>query len=485
MTEAPVLVRADAISKWFGATRALRNASVEVRAGEIHALVGANGSGKSTLVKILSHAVSPDAGSVAMPDSHTALGTVHQNLGLFDDGTVRENVCGVLAERLLSPARETKVVTQVFGQLGVAIPGDALVRELPVDQQAFVAVARALVRMGNSRAGVLVVDEVTSVLRGSAARRFADVLFRLRSRGIGILLVSHDIDEVLELADRVTVLVDGAVRAVQPARGLDRQALIEMMTGSALIDSAELNTPAERDSEPVLRVAGLGGDLVHELDLEVHAGEIVGVIGVPGSGYDETPYLLAGAGSERRRGRVTIGGRVIDSPSAFAIAGGALIPADRNRTALVRTATVLENFMLGHRGGYGRWALRSPKQEHATVKEAVRTFDVKCEGPNASVTSLSGGNQQKLLLARSLQTRPGLLVVHEPTQGVDVRARADLLVHMHKAVAEHGLAVVYVCGDLDEVWENAHRVLVVRRGTKVAEVSTASATQEAIHHYLY
>lgn len=486
MSDRPVLLRADGVSKWFGVTRALRDASVEVRAGETHALVGANGSGKSTLVKILASAVSADDGSVTMPDAHTALGTVHQNLGLFDDGTVRENVCGVLAERLLSAGRENKVVAQVFRQLGVTIPGDALVRELPIDQQAFVAVARALVKMGDAPTAVLIVDEVTSVLRGSAAQRFAEVLFRLRSRGIGILLVSHDIDEILELADRITVLVDGAVRAVQSARELDRQALIEMMTGAAVIDAAELSTPPQGAGEAVLRAAGLGGDLVHELDLEVYPGEIVGVIGVPGSGYDETPYLLAGGGSEHRRGRVTLGGRVIDSPSAFAVAGGGLIPADRNRTALVRTGSVLENFMLGHRGGYGRWGLRSPRQENATVKDAVRTFGVKCEGPGASITSLSGGNQQKLVLARCLQAKPGLLIVHEPTQGVDVRARADLLAQMHKAVAERDLAVVYVCGDLDEVWENSHRVVVMRRGTKVAEVSTASAAaKDSVHHYLY
>ena len=491
LVDAQVLLRADGISKWFGATRALRDAFVEVRAGEIHALVGSNGSGKSTLVKILAGAIEADAGTVTMPDPDAALGTVHQSLGLFDNGTVRENVCGVLAERLLSPAREANVVAQVFAQLGIAIPDDVLVRELPIDQQAFVAVARALVRMGDALGGVLVVDEVTSVLRGPAAQRFAEVLFRLRERGIGILLVSHDIDEILELANRVTVLVDGAVRAVQPARGLDRQALIEMMTGAAVIEAASLNTLAPDAGDPVLRVTGLGGDLIHELDLEVHAGEIVGVIGVPGSGYDETPYLLAGGGSEHRRGKVTLGGRVIDSPSAFAAAGGALIPADRNRTALVRSASVLENFMLGHLGGLGhfgglgRWGFRSPRQERLTVREAVRTFGVKCEGPGAPVTTLSGGNQQKLILARCLQVKPGLLVVHEPTQGVDVRARADLLAHMHKAVAERGLVVVYVCGDLDEVWENAHRVIVVRRGTKVAETSTASGAKDAVHHYLY
>lgn len=485
MSDAQVLLRADDLSKWFGATRALREASVEVRAGEIHALVGANGSGKSTVVKILAGAVSPDAGSVTRPDPLTALGTVHQNLGLFLDATVRENVCGGLTERLLRASRERRGLTRIFEQIGVAIPGEVPVRQLPIDQQAFVAVARALAKMGDAPSAVLIVDEVTSVLRGSAAKRFAEVLTRLRAQGIGVLLVSHDIDEILELADRVTVLVDGAVRAVESAKGLGRQELIEMMTGSAVLEAQSAVTPEPADGDAVLQARGLGGDLLHDLDLDVAAGEIVGVIGVPGSGYDETPYLLAGAGSERRRGRVLIGGRRIDRPSDFALAGGSLIPADRNRTALVHAGSVLENFMLGHRGGQGSRGLLSPRRERAAVNGAVSTFGVKCEGPSAPITSLSGGNQQKLILARCLQTQPGLLVVHEPTQGVDVRARADLLAHIHKAAATRGLAVVYVCGDLNEVWENAHRVVVVRRGSKVADVPTANASMDAIHHYLY
>jgi ribose transport system ATP-binding protein len=485
MSDAPVLLRADDLSKWFGATRALREASVEVRAGEIHALVGANGSGKSTVVRILAGAVSPDSGSVTRPDPLTALGTVHQNLGLFQDATVRENVCGGLAGRVLLAGRERRSLSRIFEQIGVAIPGEVPVRQLPIDQQAFVAVARALAKMGDAPSAVLIVDEVTSVLRGSAAKRFAEVLTRLRTQGIGVLIVSHDIDEILELADRVTVLVDGAVRAVESAKGLGRQELIEMMTGSAVLEAQNAGTPEPADGDAVLQARGLGGDLLHDLDLDVSAGEIVGVIGVPGSGYDETPYLLAGAGSERRRGRVLVGGQPVDSPSAFARAGGSLIPADRNRTALVHAASVLENFMLGHRGGQGSRGLLSPRRERAAVNGAGSTFGVKCEGPSAPVTSLSGGNQQKLILARCLEAQPGLLVVHEPTQGVDVRARADLLAHIHKAAVTRGLAVVYVCGDLNEVWENAHRVVVVRRGTKVADVQTANGSMDVVHHYLY
>lgn len=486
MTDGPVLLHAEGLDKWFGATHALQKASVEVRAGEIHALVGANGSGKSTVVKILSNAIPADNGRVSMPNADTALGAIHQNLGLFEEGTVRENVCGVLHDWLLSAAKEKQLVERVFKQLGVEIPLDVAVRQLPIDQKAFVAVARALATMGDAPRAVLIVDEVTSVLRGSAAQRFAAVLRRLRSQGTGILLVSHDLDEVLGLADRVSVIVDGSVQAVEEARTLDRRALVKLMTGGAAIEVPELAAATEKSSGgAVLTVQGLSGELLEDFDLRVETGEIVGVIGVPGSGYDEMPYLLVGSGAERHQGSVRIHGRNVDSPSAFARAGGSLISADRNRTALVHSGSVLENFMLTHRGGFGRVALRHPRHEQRRVRTAVLAFGVKCESPVAPISSLSGGNQQKLILARCLEAEPGLLVVHEPTQGVDVRARADLLAHIHRASAERGLAVVYVCGDLNELWENVHKVVVVRRGRKVAEVPTDSTSKDMVNQLLY
>jgi ABC-type sugar transport system ATPase subunit len=484
MTEPEVLLCADDLSKWFGATHALRGVSLEVRAGEIHALAGANGSGKSTLVKILSGAYGADGGRIVATPG-LVIGTVHQNLSLFGEATVRENVCGVLPAQLLSTARESRIVERLFDQLGVAIPIDTKLQELPIDQQAFVAVARALALTADAPGAVLIVDEVTSVLRGEAAERFAGVLRRLRERGLGIVLVSHDLDEVLGLADRITVITDGSVRAVEESSNLDRGRLIELMTGVPVDAVVSTATDAAQERATVLSVSGLVGDLVHDVDLEVRAGEVVALIGVPGSGYDELPYLIAGAGAERRGGTVELGGRPVRSPGAFAERGGRLIPADRGRTALVGTGSVLENYLLGHRGGHGRWGLRQGRRERWLAQEALRRYGVKCAGIHAPITSLSGGNQQKLIMGRCLDAAPALLVVHEPTQGVDVRARAELLAHMHRAVEERGLGVLYVCGDLNEVWDNAHRVVVIRRGRKVGEADVAGTAKESIHQLLY
>lgn len=485
MSEPRVLLTAEGLSKWFGATYALRGVSFDVRAGEIHAIVGANGSGKSTLVKILSGAYPPDRGQITAGTAGLIIGTVHQNLSLFGEATVRENICGVIPARMLSAAREIAVVKRLLGQLGLAIPLAAKVQELPIDQQAFVAVARALARTQDAPGAVLIVDEVTSVLRGQAATRFAEVLGRLRDRGIGIVLVSHDLDEVLGLADRVTIITDGSVRAVEEAASLDRRRLIELMTGGSVEAAGVAEAEGAASRAVVLSVTGLSGDLLHEFDLEVRSGEVVGLIGVPGSGYDEAPYLITGAGAGRRSGEVRLSGRAVHSPGAFAAHGGRLIPADRGRTALVSAGTVLENFMLGHQGGHARWGLRQARRERQLAEAAVARYGVKCAGIAAPITSLSGGNQQKLIMARCLEASPAVLVVHEPTQGVDVRARAELLAHMHRAVAERGLGVVYVCGDLDEVWDNAHRVVVVRRGRKVGEAEVGTTAKESVHQLLY
>lgn len=482
-SDGQVMLRATGLSKWFGATRALFGVSFDVRAGEVHALVGANGSGKSTLVKVLSGALKPDRGEVAMVGEGLAVGTVHQNLGLFAEGTVRENICGSLTRRVLSPAREDRLVASLLDQLGVSIPVGALAQELPVVEQALVATARA---MAGASGAVLIVDEVTSVLRGEAAERFTAVLRRLRDQGTGIVLVSHDLDEVLGLADRITVVVDGSVCAVEHAADLDRPALVELMTGHPPgMPQTVTARPDNSARDTVLRVSGLTGAHVHGLDFEIRAGEVLGVIGMPGSGYDEVPYLVAGAASPDRRGRVHLAGRSVADPTDFARAGGRIVPADRGRTALVRSGTVLENFMLDHQGGRGRWGLRQAGAERSAVGSAVHRYGVKCEAITSPITSLSGGNQQKLIMARCLDARPKLLIVHEPTQGVDIQTRADLLGHMHKAVADHATGVLYVCGDLAETWENCHRIIVLRRGVLGGEVVVAEGARESVHQMLY
>lgn len=490
----PPLLEVRDVSKWFGATRALREVSLDIRAGEIHALVGANGSGKSTLVKIISGVLRPDFGEVAgtreageHAGSHTSsvvVGTVHQELGLFGEATVAENMFAMQHGAFLSPKQEQGAAQAVLDQVGASFSGDRKVLDLPIDEQALVAVARALVAMRHSKRAVLVVDEVTSVLRGNSAKRFLAALRRLRNVGVGIVFVSHELDEVLELADRITIIRDGAVRAVVEPGEVGRDQLIELMTGGTV--PAAPSTPSERvaRSKVVLAVKHLGGDFVSGLSFDVHAGEILGLTGVAGSGYDLVPYLIVGSVGPRS-GEVRIDQRSVATPSQFARWGGRIIPADRNRMAIVPSATVLENYLLDNVAGRARFGISRVRRERASAASAVQSYGVKCSSIHAPVSSLSGGNQQKLILARCIDARPRLLVLHEPTQGVDVHARTELLALMQAAVADLQMAVLYVSGDLEEVWQNCHRVAVVRQGSVTGHVVPGHDEMATAHQLMY
>jgi ribose transport system ATP-binding protein len=480
------LLSVRSLSKWFGATRALSDVSLDVQAGEILALVGANGSGKSTLIRILSGVTRPDmgevSGSVDYVSGRPAVGSVHQVLGLFDEGTVVENICAVQQGAILHSASEHAAAREILSQVGAHIALDRKVADLPVDQKALVAVARALFAMRDARRAVLVVDEVTSVLRGAAGHRFVSALHRLRGFGVGIVFVSHELDEVLGLADRIVVLRDGAVCAEARPQEMRREQLIELMTGVLSEGSPVRNDRTRAGGLPVLRVDHLHGATVVDVSFELRAGEIVGLTGVTGSGYDDIPYLIAGT-TRPRFGSVTLDGHAVSTPHELAQRGGRFIPADRNHRALSPAGSVLENYLFDHKCGVSRFGLTRRRRERLLVEQALRTYGVKCDSIDSPVTSLSGGNQQKLVLARCIDAAPRLLVVHEPTQGVDVHARADLLALLRGAVERLGVAVLYACADLEELWQNCHRVIVVRRGRIMGEV-VPGVDQIAVAHGL-
>ena len=482
------LLSVRSVSKWFGATRALCDVSLDVRAGEILALVGANGSGKSTLIKILSGVARPDMGEVTGAADHapdrTAVGTVHQVLGLFDEGSVVENICATQRGSLLHAASEEAIARGILDQVGANIPLDRKVADLSIDQKAVVAVGRALFAMRDATRAVLVVDEVTSVLRGAAGRRFVEALRRLRDFGVGIVFVSHELDEVLGLADRIIVLRDGSVRAEVRPGEVQRQQLIELMTGGLAQIVSAVEGRDGNDSPPVLRVHHLHGSTLVDASFEVRSGEIVGLTGVAGSGYEDIPYLLAGCLGPRF-GRVTLDGHEVATPHQLARRGGRFVPADRNSRALSPAGSVLENYLFDHRSGVSRFGLTRRRHERSLAERAIRKYGVKCGSIDSPITSLSGGNQQKLVLARCLDAEPRLLVVHEPTQGVDVHARSDLLALLHDAVAHRGVGVLYVCADLEELWQNCHRVIVVRRGTVIGEVVPGVDDVAVAHGLMY
>ncbi len=291
-----------------------------------------------------------------------AVGTVHQELGLFGEGTVVENVFALQEGSFLSSRVEETVARDILGQVGARFPIDRKVADLPGDEQAMVAVARALFAMRHAKRAVLVVDEVTSILRGAAAQRFVDSLRRLRGLGVGIVFVSHELDEVLGLADRIAVLRDGTVRAVLGAYEVRRERLIELMTGGVAPVDITSEARDQRLSGVVLAVEHLHGATVDDVSFEVRSGEIVGLTGVAGSGYDDVPYLIAGSVGPRS-GTVTLDGRAVATPPELAARGGRVIPADRNHRAIVPAGTVLENYLLDHKAGFSRFGLSRRRHE--------------------------------------------------------------------------------------------------------------------------
>lgn len=473
--DASAALRVENVSKRFGSTQALRDVSFEVTRGEVHALLGHNGSGKSTLVKMVSGLLSPDEGTVTIGSGSgdgIRVGIVHQDLGLCPDATVLENCCmgGYTAgSRFLRWSVERRNLAPVLESLAVDFTVDTLVRDLSPADRAIVAIARALRGPdGSARPDLLILDEATARLRGPDAEKVLATARRVASLGGGVLIVTHHMSEVLEAGDRATVLANGAVVGTVEVSQTDENTLLEMVSGRQLAAlRTSVSASSARESEPVLVVDELSGQFVHDVSFAAYPGEILGIVGATGAGFEELPYLICGA-SHRESGSITVDGTPLHGRSVVESRrlGVGLVPADRLAQGLHAGASVRENLSPLVRTAHRVRGLVTPGREREWAAGACREYQVKAAGPDVPVSALSGGNQQKVLLARALEHQPRLLLLHEPTQGVDEATRRDLLAHV-RAVADRGAAVIYVSADIDEVAGAADRVLVVREGQVV------------------
>jgi ribose transport system ATP-binding protein len=492
------------LSKSFGASRALDDVSMLVEPGEIHGLVGENGSGKSTLVKVLSGYHAPDPGGSLLLDGQPVglpvrpaaarrfgLSVVHQDLGLIDSFSVAENMrVGVFQARRFSRAiswrQERERARLALAELGADIDPEAPVIGLTQAERAEVAIARALQHHELGR-GLVMFDESTRALPPEPRRHFHSLLADVVARGGSVLLVSHQLDEVLEHTDRVTVLRDGQVVAAGVStRELTEHELIRLMLGRELTAAVRTRRRAPVSFPPLARIENLSGELAREVNLTIGAGEVVGVTGLLGSGFEELPYLLAGA-RRAQTGTVSIGDQVIElsrpSLTRLLAAGVALVPERRERDGLAFSETVVDNITLPRVQARSRGALmRSGWQ----LQEASRVIDelaVRPPDPRISVGHLSGGNQQKVLLGKWLCGEAKLFLLHEPTQGVDVGARRDIEAAIERA-AQRGSAVLLAGMDASELASLCHRVIVIREGRASGEVS-GEITPERIIDAVY
>ncbi|HEX4290957.1 MAG TPA: sugar ABC transporter ATP-binding protein [Trebonia sp.] len=491
------------LSKTFGSARVLRNIDLQIAPGELHGLVGQNGCGKSTLVKILSGIYTPDSGaSIAVDGRRLALpvqpmdaraagvAVVHQNLGLVDDRTVWENVrlgrykaAGRLTRRIDGRA-EKEAVEQVLARLGKThLNVTDKVGGLTSEDRAAVAIARAM-QDYHSGSGLIIFDESTRALTKSARSQFFEMVRGVIDSGASVLLISHQLEEIVEVTDRVTVLRDGAViEAGIATKATDEAGLTRLMLGRHMVVHSRVDSHATSDSAAVVRRLTVRS--VKGFDLDLKKGEIVGLTGLVGSGAVAVAEAVGGA-REARSGTLTVAGREISlkqrrgSTEDFIAAGVAYVAEARLEQGLAAELSVSDNLTLPRvrsQGGRMRIGGRWQAEETAAM---ISKLDIRPPDPRKAVGTLSGGNAQKVLLGKWLAGKPELLVLHEPTQAVDVGARQDIITAIRDAAAA-GCGVLVASVDAADLAVLCDRVIVFRDGQVTAEL-TGNLNQDDIIH---
>jgi len=468
------------IAKRYGVVRAIRHADIAVASGSVHALVGENGAGKSTLIKILSGAVTADAGEISFDGARVriadtadaiALGvaTVYQEPQLFAELTVSENI--FLGRELRAgpridwAAQHAKVV-ELLDLLGVpARDATAPVGELSIAEQQQVSIAKALA--GDAK--LLILDEPSAILTDSEIDVLFGVIRRLKASGVAIIYISHRLDELFRIADEVTVMRDGATVGTYPIAELTVRQIAELMVGGTMDE--QRSPRAVPDAPPRLELHGLGlAGKFHDVDLSVRPGEIVGLYGLVGSGVAEIAHTVYGI-EPATSGEIRVGGRAVrpSSPRHAQRLGIALLPADRKRQGMFAFQPIAFNISVGHLGLLSRFAVWMDRaRERSVARALIDRLAVKTPSERAPIGAMSGGNAQKVVLARQLVERPDVLVLAEPTQGVDVGAKEEIH-RIIDSLAAEGTAVLVVTSDLPEALRIADRLLVVRGGTTIAE----------------
>jgi len=498
------------VSMDFGAGKVLDDVSLELRDGEVHGLIGENGCGKSTLIKILAGFHTPIAGTLEVggqevplplaPAQFRDLGMhfVHQDLGLVPSLTATENlfvdaIARGLPLRTLSPAAWRARAAETFAAFDLEIDPDALVSQLTPTECARLAIVRAVHEMREAgfgrdgRSGLLVLDEPTVFLPREGRDQLYALVREVAAADAAVLFVSHDLDEVQLLTDRVTVLRDGRLIDTFRTREASSRELVSALIGGELQEFESHPRPRARETRPALTVRDVTGEGVDGVGFDVHPGEIVGLTGLLGSGFDALPYLLTGA-VRAQRGEIGLGGRThalgAMTPRAALAAGLAFVPGDRKRLGSAPQLSVADNMMLLR---LGEFAVRGVMRDGALSREAARlaeAYDIRPRDTTVAYGSLSGGNQQKALIAKWLQSSPPVLLIHEPTQGVDVGARQQVFEVLDEA-AGRGTAVVVASSDNEQLAQVCHRVLVLSGGRVGEELTGDDVDKHRISEAVY
>ena len=487
----------DGISKAFGGAKALSEVSFRVSPGEVHCLAGENGSGKSTLIKIMSGVETPDSGSIILGDKHfTSLNpreavaqgvqVIFQDFSLIPNLSVAENIAlstSLQEKRKLSnPKRNREIAAAALDRIGVSIDLDELVRNIPVSSKQLVAIARAI----NQGVKLLFMDEATTAL----TRKEIDVLFRvvqgLSDQGVATVFVSHKLDEVKEIADSITVIRNGVLVTSGDMKDFDRKSIAVAMTGTE-IDDIHLAPTVAPDAPVVLEVNNISSPgRFSNVSFEVKAGEVLGVTGLLGSGRSEIAEALFGM-VPISSGRVTINGEEVNlkkGPRQAVKAGIGYVPEDRLTQGLFLSQSIRKNVMAS---GIERFlsaiGVVKKKTMWETITHWISNLRIKTQDPNNPVTSLSGGNQQRVVLAKWLLMSPKVMILNGPTVGVDIGSKREIL-EIIRERAEQGVAVIIVSDDIPEIVQIANRVIVIHNGETGAEMSGTEITEKKLYEEL-
>lgn len=480
------------ISKTYPGVKALDQVRLEVRPGEVHALIGENGAGKSTLIKILAGVEMPDPGgsfvfegeqaNISKPIDATLRGIsiIYQDLSLFPNLSVAENICagrdaGKGSVKLVKWGEMRRIAKQTLQELGFEIDVNTTLEKLSIAKQQLVAIARAIA----FDAKLIIMDEPTSSLSSGEVELLYKVIADLKAKGIAILFVSHKMEELFTVSDRITVLRDGKYIGVYDKEEMNEEKLIQLMVGRKL---EEVERDEHQQGEPVLQVKSLSkrGNF-KDVSFTLHKGEIVGITGLVGSGRTELAHALFGL-HRPDSGTMELEGHPLRLPSTEAAVknGIAYVPESRQREGLVLQQSIVRNTTLAIIKKLTN-ALGSiqAKKELELTKEYIASLDIRPNLPHMDTGNMSGGNQQKVVIAKWLATHPKILIVDEPTNGIDIGAKREIHRLLRK-LAREGMAIIMISSDLGEVLAVSDRILVMRKGTIAGELGIQEATQEKI-----
>jgi ribose transport system ATP-binding protein len=482
-------------TKSFHGVKAADGISATFYGGEIHCVVGENGAGKSTLIKYISGLYGADSGSISIDgeevffqtprdSQRSGIAVVHQELLLISDLSIAENIClgnlPVKALKLINRPRMRQIAADALSKLGVTLDVDQKIADTSTGEQQLVEIARSI----SKEVKILILDEPTAALSESEAQKLLGVIKNLREKGIAILYVSHRMEEIFDIADKITILRDGKLISTSKRGEVSQEDVIRMMVGTELSRRENKKSSQKKFGDVILKIEGLTrGRALNNVSFELHRGEILGLGGLVGAGRTEIVRAIFGI-DKYERGEIRLRGEkvVINSPCRAIKFGINLVPEDRKTQGLVLLRSIRENIVLPVLTRISTGGFLSSSTVNNVANKFSKMMMVKATSIKQDVQSLSGGNQQKVALARGLVTNPEILLLDEPTRGVDVGARSEIH-RIIEGMVENGTTVIVVSSDIIELIDISDRILVMRKGEIVAELTGDSATKkEVLYH---